>query len=600
MKKRILAAFLVFIIGSGVFLNRNELNFINTSLENVSSQGSQSTDMSDAQLSSIAMLNYMTVLTQEINSSSNSKVFLDNAYSSIVNNINPNAVDEDSLSQIKILLNTIYAYQSIETKRERLQYIYEQNQANALQHAIPSPLAVLNVVQSGDPIKMVVSVLYMAVDSASSYKSYLSEVDNKYLEDGWDLDDSAAQNLHESRKEAFSYMVEMCNKYKLNGKLALNEKSVTNFVTWENNDNVTRRIDFLEKNQSTYQAYGKYWLVLAESYYEKEEYAKCLSAIETYEGMNIDTFRKDTDFAQTLSIGVAAAKEAYSTQKYIETAEHFNDLILANIEPEHWALRYFVAQSYLDLSAKTTNQRNKKLYLQKAYDLTEENVNYLIDEQQSQNKTYLADVVEVEVKKSDTKSKKKEIKNYNKWVKEARKVELPPVYQPLVLNCDLLFALADEIDISKKDKVKLDEMLHSGDKPLFLVKPIDDLYWFNKQPDSVTPKISFDGKEFEIPASYLDIGSTIKVTVTKDGSDTIYDDWKLDKVDREKSNDVNLFKACLTSKNIKKQDYSEGTAIKLEIIPSEESNYDSLVYKFTTHAGKKMGVINNYTFEMVD
>ena len=85
MKKRILAAFLVFIIGSGVFLNRNELNFINTSLENVSSQGSQSTDMSDAQLSSIAMLNYMTVLTQEINSSSNSKVFLDNAYSSIVN-----------------------------------------------------------------------------------------------------------------------------------------------------------------------------------------------------------------------------------------------------------------------------------------------------------------------------------------------------------------------------------------------------------------------------------------------------------------------------------------------------------------------------------
>lgn len=54
-------------------------------------------NMSKQQLSSIAMLNYMTVLSQEINASANSKLYLDNIYSSIVNNINPNAVDEDSM-----------------------------------------------------------------------------------------------------------------------------------------------------------------------------------------------------------------------------------------------------------------------------------------------------------------------------------------------------------------------------------------------------------------------------------------------------------------------------------------------------------------------
>ena len=175
--------------------------------------------MSDKQLSSISMLNHMTVLSQEINASANSKLYLDNVYSDIVNNINPNAVDEDSMDQIKVLLNTIYAYQSIETKRERLKYIFEQNQAKALQKAVPNPISVHALVVAGNPIKSLFAVTSMAVDAAASYKSYLNEVENKYLEDGWVLEDSAAQSLHESRKEAFSYMVEMCQKYNLDGKL---------------------------------------------------------------------------------------------------------------------------------------------------------------------------------------------------------------------------------------------------------------------------------------------------------------------------------------------------------------------------------------------
>ena len=411
--------------------------------------------MSDKQMSSLSMLNYMTVLSQEINSSSNSRLFLDNAYSDIVNNINPNAVDEDSMEQIRVLLNTIYAYQSIETKRERIKYIYEQNQANAIQKAIPSPLAVLNVVQSADPISALVSVAYMAVDASTSYRSYLNEVDSQYLEDGWVLDDSAAENLHESRKEAFTYMVEMCQKHDLDGKLALNEKSVESFVDWENNTNVTRRIDYLEKNQQTYQAYGKYWLVLAESYYEKKDYEKCLTAIETYEGMHIDTFRKDHELAKASSMAIVAADEVYNNARYIPVVNHYLDLILANIEPEDWMLRYFAAQTYMTLYAKA----NKKEYLENAYNLVETNVNYLIDVQHDKNEEYLADIVKAEAGKNATKEQKKEIKTYNKWLEEERKVALPPVYQALVINCDLLFALADELDVSEKEKQKINNYL---------------------------------------------------------------------------------------------------------------------------------------------
>ena len=551
--------------------------------------------MTDKQLSSISMLNHMTVLSQEINESANSKVYLDNAYSDIVNNINPNAVDSDTMSQIRTLLNTIHAYQSIETKRERLQYIYEQNQANAVKKAIPNPVSVLNVVQSKSPVKALISIVYLAVDSANSYTSYLSEVESKYFQDGWALDDSAADNLHESRGEAFQYMVEMCQKNNLDGKLALNEKAVENFVTWENNPSATRRIDFLEKNLSTYQAYGKYWLVLAESYYEKGEYQKCLDAVSTYEGMHIDTFRKDHDLAKTLAIAIVAADEIQSDSQYVKTANHYLDLMLANIEPEEWMLRYVAAQTALDLYKRSSD----KTFLQKAYDLAETNVNYLVDVQHAKNEEYLKDIDKEEIPKDATKDRKNEIKSYNKWLEEERKVALPPVYQPLVLNCDLLFGIADELDISDSQRQKIEDILHSGNENLFFVKQLNDAYFFDTEDVDFEYEIVFTGKKIELPATLLEQGSVLKVIVKDSNKSSIYDDWKIEKVSRKTKGDVNSFVAVYESKAIKKHKYTEDSIVTVEVVPPEESTYDNISSEFKVSKGKKLVVLDDVQFERV-
>lgn len=550
---------------------------------------------SDKQQSSIAMLNYVTVLTQEINSSSNSKIYLDNAYSLIVNNLNPNAVDEDSLYEIQSLLNTIYSYQSIETKRERLQYLYEQNQANAILKAVPSPLSVLNIVQSGDYLKMAMSAVYLVVDSAASYESYKNKAEEEFLKENWALDDAAADSLHESRKEAFTYMVEMCQKHGLPGKLALNEKSVGSFVSWKNNDNVTRRIEFLEKNQETYKAYGKYWLVLADSYYENGNYDKCLNCIETYESLHIDTFRKDHDLAKALSKAVLAAQEEYRGVKYNTIAEKYAETILSNIELEDWALRFFAAQTYYDLYGRTKNTD----YLQKAYELTIENVNYLIDEQHAKNKEYTSNLVKMEVKDGDSKEKKNEIKEYNKWREKERKTELPPIYQPLMLNCDFLTGLANELEISDSEKTRLDNMLHPKGTSLFLVQPLDNLYRFADQNESSVPDIHFSGKKLEVPVTQLAFQSAIRITVSEGGTETVYDDWELDKVDRKTKGDVNTFYAVFESKGIGKQKYSEDSTVKVEIIPPEGCSYKTAEYTFKVNKGKKLFVLDDNEFEMV-
>jgi len=553
-----------------------------------------SNEMSEKQLSSLSMLNYMTVLTQEINASSGSKVYLDSAYSSIVNNINPNAVDDDTLYEIQSLLNTIEAYRSIDTRRERLQYLYEQNQAKAMQQAVPNPMSVLNVVQSGSPAKALVSVLYLAVDSQSSYQSYVSDVDTRYMQDGWQLDDEAAENLHECRKDAFSYMVEMCQKYDLNGDLALNEKSVENFVKWKNNSNTDRVIAFLEGEEETYQAYGYYWLVLARKYYEKEQYRECIRCIDKYDSMKVDTFRYDKEYAKTLAFGLAAADEAFSGDKYIEVAHSYLEGICNNTESEDWALKYLAAEEYMNLYNTTGEKRD----LLKAYDLAKENVNYLIDRQVELNHAYLDDVKTIKAEKSDTAAKKKEIKQYNKWVQEERKKELPPVYQPLVMNTQLLYGLADKLQKPESEKQFLNALFYDEENPVFLVKQLATLYC-PVDDETDTKEIVFDGKKIEIPACYLCLGTTVKVSVKSGDKPIVYDDWKLDEVKRTDDKDVSDFIATYSSKKIAKQKYGDGAIVEITIAPPEEGAYSPLEFKFEGQQKKKLLVLNDITFHEV-
>ena len=87
------------------------------------------------------------------------------------------------------------------------------------------------------------------------------------------------------------------------GECALNENAVNDFVEWKDKTNLTSKIQWLESNESTYKKFGPFWLELAKSYYESEEYDKCLDAIKKYEGISVKIFRKDYDYAEALPDG---------------------------------------------------------------------------------------------------------------------------------------------------------------------------------------------------------------------------------------------------------------------------------------------------------
>lgn len=168
-------------------------------------------------------------------------------------------------------------------------------------------------------------------------------------------------------------------------------------------------------------------------------------------------------------------------------------------------------------------------YLRKAFELVRSNINILLDSQLTENEKYLAKVEEAKNSDGATKAQKKDVEQYNKMLKEQRRTELPPINEALLLNCELLFALADRMDISDGEKNTIDGILHDKNAVLFYVKPIDDLFWFTVPEETVESgamaKVELTTSELNIPASLVTDAAKITVTISGDEVDDIFQNY---------------------------------------------------------------------------
>ncbi len=573
-------------------------------------------ELNAMQKNSIAWLNYLAMLSQEINDSKNNKMYLEEAYSALINNTNPENVDEDTKNQLLSLMNIIDSYRFTEQKRERLQYIYEQNQAKAIKEAIPDPVAFLSTTVSFDLKKIAASILYMAVDSYSSYTAYNNEINQAYLKEGWELDDETNKILSRNRSRSFEYMVDISKKYNLPEEFSLTEDEIKDFVYYKNDENLDRQLQFLESHKDTYQAFGEYWLSLSECYYKDEQYQKCLDCISAYEGLDLNIFRVDYNLAKVLPLAIIAASNIQSQSTYIQTAEKYLDMLIQNTKESEWSLRYFAATTYADLYKET----HDKKYLRQAYDILVNTVNSLVEKQTEMNQTYLADIEEVPVsalkgktkdkslnKKIENENKKiksenKKIKEYNKELRKSRKTELPETYEPLALNCDLLFSIANQIDLSQAEKDRVDGILYGNNCPAFLTELLQESFSFDKK-SNIESAAVYEKDKLTLPVSCLSKDAVIKVTVSDGDQSVVYDDWKIDSVDRPKGDSENIenFKAVYTSKNAKKYKWSKNSTVTVEISNGEYANSKPFAIHFKVSNFKDRKILwDTVEFEQTD
>lgn len=549
--------------------------------------------LTPTQLTSINMLNYMTVLTQEINNANGNQLFLETARTSLYNDTNLKAVDTKTQAQIKQLVGIIDEYRMVDVKRERLEFIYEQNRAQAFRKAIPNPMGLLSAVESGSMLKAAASVVYMATDSVSSYQSATNQAELQFIKEGWELDDAETKILQNSTTAQFDYMCNMVRDYDLPDEYIVRDTDVKAFVDWSNKTNLVQKIDWLKANESIYQKFGPYWLELVKDYYDSGEYENCLEAIAQYEAISAKITRKDNDYANALPMVIISAKETLEKDEYIKMARKYCQAIVDNTKDEDWALRYFVAQIYLDIYSQT--QKNEDI--QNAYNIVYYNVNTLVDGQRQLNAAYLAPLEEIEAEKGATKREKKEIKQYNELIKEERKVAVPPVSEALYLNCDLLFALAEIKGITVAEQDRIEQLLHENDEDLFLAKALDNKFRKNRasiKSDDI--EISFDGEELVLPVTCFSDRSNVTVDIEGEYTDTL-DDWEITEVSRPKDSAVCDYTVTLKSKKGKEYKYQVGDKITILVIPVVESSNEVISFTYEVVATKKAFVIKGIAFE---
>lgn len=198
--------------------------------------------------------------------------------------------------------------------------------------------------------------------------------------------------------------------------------------------------------------------------------------------------------------------------------------------------------------------------------------------------------MEAKAKDESDKEESNIVSTYNEFIKANRAKELPPVYEPLLCNCELLFTLAEKLDISESEKSIIDSMLH--DDPVFLNYELDKAFSYNKtsailNSDASNSSITFKGiitdTRFTFPVVLASEGSVVSAIVVNDGKEIIIDDWIIAEVNRNNSKDVSDFEAVYTSKAAKSIKFKEGDTVTFKITPpgAFEENTVSIRFKVT-------------------
>lgn len=525
------------------------------------------------QHNSFSMMYYLAITAEEIRTSKDNRLALEDIYTSLLNDINPGAVDEITQDHIKNLRDIIKSYLNISTKRERLQFIYNQEKASAVRSAVPNPIAIISVSNALDWRKLALAVSYTAMDSYNNYKRAGENANMAFIMSGWELDDEEKDTVMKNRDRAFDYMVDMVQEYDLDGLKTLNEKSIEKFAEICATENATERIKLLRAEESTYSMLGNYWLQLADAYFETSQYSKCLECVDYYNNLATGIYRQDFNYLQILPKAIVAAQESYSGKQYVTSITAFADAIIENTSTDDWCARYFAAQVYLDLYSRT----NDLGYREKAYKVVSENVTVLLKEQRLINSTYLSDVVEQtavepdyrymtdqekKAKQKEYRAEKDRVKKYNDALKKNREKELPSLYGPLVLNCELLFALADEMNVSDSEKAEIEAILETDNNGIFMVKPINDAYSFAGTANKYS--IELRKNEIIIPANLLTEESKITVTIDEKGDTKILDDCTVKKVDRE-GDTIDTFVTYVSSDQLKRYDWTSDSKVTILI-----------------------------------
>ena len=84
---------------------------------------------------------------------------------------------------METMLDKIESFRMIGLQRERLQFLLENSQAQAITKAMPNPLYLPEAIRDINPVKIIATVALMTIDSVMQYQSAKNEGEIQFLKD---------------------------------------------------------------------------------------------------------------------------------------------------------------------------------------------------------------------------------------------------------------------------------------------------------------------------------------------------------------------------------------------------------------------------------
>lgn len=544
-----------------------------------------------------SLLNDLNVFSGTLRVSETGREDLEAFYEILSEDIDVHAFDSTVQSGLESLKVQMEQYRFLPGKRDRLKYISDQNQAYTMRREIEDPLGIISPAQTMELRQIADSAFLMDEDYTEFWVS--SQSAGQYLADGMNLEDEETEAIcaliDEIISEA-SAVIDSASPY------LLSREDAYRLAEALNSSDASAKLQFLKDSQETYQEYGGYWLAMAESCYEAKDYDGCLDAIETYEKKQPGIYKSDLRFLNVLPFAaVSAQKTVSSSTRLIDLIDHYLYMIKENASQDDWALRYFAAQAYLFISRKViANPAVKQKYLDTAWSLIRSGTEPLVQKQKEDNRIYLSAAALMETPQDADSLMKLKIKEYNAFLKDERVAALPPVSQPLMLYCDLLFGLCDILDVSSDEVQKISSLLHENGEPLFLNEPLDGIYHPDQKQGFGQKTVTFDKKNITVPADLLAQDFRISAEIDDGENVTVFDDFAIRLVSRETENDIRTFTAILSSEEIRKFRYRENMMITITLLPSEGmAQFSPETVKFRTVKKKVFWFFDKIELESV-
>ena len=464
---------------------------------------------------SIAMLNYLAAETRAIVSSSNSRLVLEDTYDKLINNINPAIVDEKTQEYLETMLDRIGNFRILSLQRERLHYLFENQQALLFEESLPNPLYLL-ALRAKNPLSVLVSTALMTADSLAKHQSAKNNAELNLLKGNWELDDKESQELYALRLRAFDYMVETARNNNLDMTDTLSERAIDSLVSCTKDENLQRRRQVLERSRALYAKYAPYWLVLADTYYDLGLYRECLDATAGYETVCAPVVRKDRDFAQVLPKVIDAVSQVHGTSRtYLDLSRTYLEKLIAHTAETDWALRYFAAQAYISMAG--TSRREENLYA--AYEILLDNVTCLSREQEALLEKY-ARPIDERIPEGTSKEKEALMKKIISELKKIRRTELPPMHEGLRLNYLTLFELMRERNVSEQERFRVNAIVDKA----FVNKIMRQKYFGEKYEMSIgsLELNKYNIRLYNVPVVCVSpLRAAVKITEINDGTETV-------------------------------------------------------------------------------